>query len=205
MQGVQLPPTSPSVSVTSSAKCRSKADARGLFTTQQHLWSRQRTNRLSLKPIKAVKKQIFSESRSLGQQCLCTFNAYQCSHDIAKHSSRYGMYMHLAHLVPAALVGLRKCASAYTGSGVIHQHPKLGQRFKQQKPVSCSASAVDQFGRSNDASSNALEGSAVAVLSNAQALYQFSRPHTMLGTFISICSVSLLAMVSLSPAPTHIA
>ena len=29
----------------------------------------------------------------------------------------------------------------------------------------------------------------------AAALYQFSRPHTMLGTFVSIVSVSLLALV----------
>ena len=28
-----------------------------------------------------------------------------------------------------------------------------------------------------------------------RALFQFSRPHTMLGTFVSICSISLLALV----------
>ena len=62
--------------------------------------------------------------------------------------------------------------------------------------VCCSASAVDRFGRSDDASPASLQQGVPAILSNVQALYQFSRPHTMLGTFISICSVSLLAMVS---------
>ncbi|KAL3150572.1 hypothetical protein ABBQ32_000382 [Trebouxia sp. C0010 RCD-2024] len=76
------------------------------------------------------------------------------------------------------------------GSAVSYQ-PTFGQRVTHQTPARCSASAVDQFGRSNDAS---LQSGMPAILSNVQALYQFSRPHTMLGTFISICSVSLLAM-----------
>ena len=75
---------------------------------------------------------------------------------------------------------------------------KVGQRSVQPRLISCSASTVDQFGRSNEASSSALQSSVAVVLSNLQALYQFSRPHTMLGTFISICSVSLLAMVGVS-------
>ena len=32
----------------------------------------------------------------------------------------------------------------------------------------------------------------------ASALYKVSRPHTMLGSFVSVCSVSLLALVSAS-------
>jgi len=48
----------------------------------------------------------------------------------------------------------------------------------------------------------------------AVALYKFSRPHTMIGTFISICSISALALVSnvssrgagfLAPGPTAFA
>ncbi len=31
------------------------------------------------------------------------------------------------------------------------------------------------------------------------AVYRFSRPHTIIGTFISVCSVSALALVHLSP------
>lgn len=38
------------------------------------------------------------------------------------------------------------------------------------------------------------EGLAVAP-QKLSALYRFSRPHTMLGTFISVCSVSALAVV----------
>lgn len=36
----------------------------------------------------------------------------------------------------------------------------------------------------------------------AAALYQFSRPHTMLGTFVSIVSVSLLALVRVPCRPS---
>ena len=34
------------------------------------------------------------------------------------------------------------------------------------------------------------------VASHLHVLYKFARPHTLIGTFISICSVSLLALVS---------
>ena len=88
-----------------------------------------------------------------------------------------------------------------TGSAVSYQRTS-SQRVTHQDAVCCSASAVDQFGRSNDAS---LQSGVPAVLGNLQALYQFSRPHTMLGTFISICSVSLLAMVRFLMVHLHIA
>lgn len=82
--------------------------------------------------------------------------------------------------------------------GVLSQPSYITCQGSVSAPVRCSASAVDRFGRSSDASSDTLQRGVPAVLSNLQALYQFSRPHTMLGTFISICSVSLLAMVCIS-------
>ena len=85
--------------------------------------------------------------------------------------------------------------TACTCPGVLSQPGKTTCRGSVSASVRCSASAVDRFGRSGDASSDTLQRGVPAVLSNLHALYQFSRPHTMLGTFISICSVSLLAMV----------
>ncbi len=82
--------------------------------------------------------------------------------------------------------------------GVLSQPSKTTCGGSVSASVRCSASAVDRFGRSSDASSDTLQRGVPAVLSNLHALYQFSRPHTMLGTFISICSVSLLAMVCVS-------
>ncbi|DBA79176.1 TPA: hypothetical protein ACH3X1_008999 [Trebouxia sp. C0004] len=78
--------------------------------------------------------------------------------------------------------------------GVLSQPSKTTCGGSVLASVRCSASAVDRFGRSSDAASDTLQRGVPAVLSNLHALYQFSRPHTMLGTFISICSVSLLAM-----------
>lgn len=40
-----------------------------------------------------------------------------------------------------------------------------------------------------------LEEGLAVVPQKLSALYRFSRPHTMLGTFISVCSVSALAVV----------
>lgn len=41
-----------------------------------------------------------------------------------------------------------------------------------------------------------IEEGLAALPQNLSALYRFTRPHTMLGTFISILSVSALAVVS---------
>ena len=48
-----------------------------------------------------------------------------------------------------------------------------------------------------------LEEGLAAVPQTLSAFYRFSRPHTMLGTFISVLSVSALALVSQSSPCTH--
>ena len=42
---------------------------------------------------------------------------------------------------------------------------------------------------------DALEEVTTAVTAYGSALYRFSRPHTLFGTFVSVCSVSSLALV----------
>lgn len=49
-----------------------------------------------------------------------------------------------------------------------------------------------------------LEGGLADAPQKLDALYRFSRPHTMLGTFISVCSVSALAVVSYKLSSTLI-
>ena len=46
-----------------------------------------------------------------------------------------------------------------------------------------------------------LEEGLAAVPQTLNAFYRFSRPHTMLGTFISVLSVSALALVSFTQMP----
>ena len=92
-------------------------------------------------------------------------------------------------------------------AGISRQRQQQYRKLTRRSiTAQCSASAAGQFGRSQD--SSALQSDVPALVAYLRALYQFSRPHTMLGTFISICSVSLLAMVShvrhaCTPCSTH--
>jgi hypothetical protein len=75
-----------------------------------------------------------------------------------------------------------------------HHHPRRGST------TVCSAAAGDA-GEASSRLSAALAGLAAG----ADATYRFTRPHTMLGTLVSIVSVSLLAMQSFAwsgPAAT---
>ncbi len=48
-----------------------------------------------------------------------------------------------------------------------------------------------------------LEEGLAAVPQTLSAFYRFSRPHTMLGTFVSVLSVSALAVVSTTASCCH--
>ena len=140
---------------------------------------------------------VTGKACSLHQRCSYAFH----SSPRPNQSNHPGMHTVLSFDMMHFTSSFMNHIFACTGSGVSYV-PMFGQRATPHNPVSCSASTVDQFGRSNDAS---LQSGVPAVLSNLQALYQFSRPHTMLGTFISICSVSLLAMVCSCMAQMHTA
>ena len=95
-----------------------------------------------------------------------------------------------------------KTNASQPSTGPLKQTPSQCRATARRRIVTqCSASAAGQFSRSQDAS--ALQSDVPALVANLRALYQFSRPHTMLGTFISICSVSLLAMVSYTRPYLH--
>ena len=61
------------------------------------------------------------------------------------------------------------------------------------------AAAVESFGHDQNSKAeeiNELTNTSKTIFTNALSLYRFSRPHTMLGTFVSVTSISLLALGS---------
>ena len=86
------------------------------------------------------------------------------------------------------------------------------QQQQKQQPLRClqrtQAAAADAYAQpAPDAAGGdqALQGIATAVTAYGSALYRFSRPHTLFGTFVSVCSVSSLALVRLTAcANTHL-
>ncbi len=88
----------------------------------------------------------------------------------------------------------------------------LLQRPARQRPPQSSAAAGD-LSSSNELSLDAaadpvgsLQSTAGPLVSVLRAFYKFTRPHTMLGTFISVTSISLLALVRvLSAGARHVA
>ena len=58
------------------------------------------------------------------------------------------------------------------------------------------ATAVGRLDAGDEAAASSLVDHLRNVASHLHILYKFARPHTLIGTFISICSVSLLALVS---------
>lgn len=172
--------------------------------TQPQFVRRLQNRRTRQRPIKQTVITRLGKAYSLHQRCTCAIHS-QGPQKQNRHQGARAVLCLTSCLLP--VVTMHPTCSylnqpvACTGPVVSCQRTPH-QRVAHQSAVSCSASAVDQFGRSNDAS---LQSGVPAVLSNLQALYQFSRPHTMLGTFISICSVSLLAMVRSDMVWMHIA
>ncbi|CAL8468499.1 g8039 [Coccomyxa elongata] len=72
------------------------------------------------------------------------------------------------------------------------QHLPRFHRTKQ--PITCTAINRQMVAHEDSAVSIPLEEGLAVVPQKLSALYRFSRPHTMLGTFISVCSVSALAV-----------
>lgn len=72
-----------------------------------------------------------------------------------------------------------------------HVHPAHGTRPRQRLPSVCRA--IGEFSESSAPGLTAQQR-IDAVGATLNAFYRFTRPHTMLGTFISVCSISLLAM-----------
>lgn len=71
--------------------------------------------------------------------------------------------------------------------------PGLHGRHAQQ--TQCTA--LRQYGGSGESqeSAGAVQEKLAAMAAPLRSFYKFSRPHTMIGTFCSVCSISLLALV----------
>ncbi len=75
------------------------------------------------------------------------------------------------------------------------QQQRLQARRRVQRTQAAAADAYAQPAPDAAGEDEALEGVATAVTAYGSALYRFSRPHTLFGTFVSVCSVSSLALV----------
>jgi len=105
----------------------------------------------------------------------------------------------------AATSSPRQCRAARTASCTCRasrprsQQQRLPARRRVQQTQAAAADAYAQPAPDAAGEGEALEGVATAVTAYGSALYRFSRPHTLFGTFVSVCSVSSLALVRLTP------
>jgi hypothetical protein len=79
----------------------------------------------------------------------------------------------------------------HTGSALVQQLPMLQGSRTTSKHV-CAAAAGD----SSTPVGTTLSASLEQLTATCDVFYRFTRPHTMLGTFVSIVSVSIMAMQS---------
>ena len=122
-------------------------------------------------------------------------------------TSRHGT-MILHNAAPggrAATSSPRQCRAAITVTCTCGaSRPRSQQQRSPARPRVQRTQAADAYAQpAPDAAGEgeALEGVATAVTAYGSALYRFSRPHTLFGTFVSVCSVSSLALVR----QTHVA
>ena len=90
--------------------------------------------------------------------------------------------------VPSACAGCQRLQSFVSA----RQHARSCARWR-----AATRPSWDLFRRSTQARAQELawdDARSAGLMQNATALYKFTRPHTMLGTFVSVCSVSALAM-----------
>ncbi|KAK9863710.1 hypothetical protein WJX84_010623 [Apatococcus fuscideae] len=82
------------------------------------------------------------------------------------------------------------------GPGAIDRQPTVCSRQLAQRSykrgIHCTA--LRQYSGSGDESAGAVQEKLSALAGSLKSFYNFSRPHTMIGTFCSVCSVSLLAL-----------
>ena len=98
-----------------------------------------------------------------------------------------------ARFLPLSLGGRVSNSCTSRTASIVHGRDEHGVR-KSRRPCRCSMRAMTVMMASSATPQDSCHGSVEGMAHFFTALYKFSRPHTMLGTFISVISISMLAV-----------